>query len=290
MKGFDVEVDNQQDLGQSQLAFYQDAQQAMDAVGINPELTGGTENAISGRAFIARQQGGMVELARIFANHSNWKRRVYQQIWLRMRQFWTEEKWVRVSDNENALRFVGLNVPITMVEKQLEETSGMDINKIRERNPQAVDSFIQSEIQANPAMGQVVEKRNDVKVLEMDIILEDVPDTAIIRQEQFEMLANLAGSRGDPQMFEALLELSDMPNKESVLEKFKPDEQAAQQQAQMQQQAMQMESADKMADIAKKQAEAQKTAAEIPLVEAQTKDELASAIERVGKTSTMGLQ
>jgi len=207
-----------------------------------------------------------------------------------MRQFWTEEKWVRVTDNENALRFVGLNVPITMVEKQLEESAGMDINKIRERNPDAVDAFIKQEIQANPALGQVVEKRNDVKQLEMDIILEEVPDTAIIQQEQFEMLANLAGTRGDPQMFEALLELSNMPNKDAVLEKFKPDEQAQQQQAQVQQQAMQMETADKMADIAKKQAEAQKTAAEIPLVEAQTKDELASAVERVGKTSTMGLQ
>jgi hypothetical protein len=188
IKGAEVEVDNQQDLGQSQLAFYQDAQQAMDSVGINPELTGATDTAISGRAFIARQQGGMVELARIFSNHSAWKRRVYRQIWLRMRQFWTEEKWVRVSDNENALRFVGLNVPIRMVEKQLEESSGMDINKIRERNPDAVDAFIEQEIQANPAMGQVVEKRNDVKVLEMDIVLEDVPDTAIIQQEQFEML------------------------------------------------------------------------------------------------------
>jgi hypothetical protein len=290
LKGSEVEIDNQQDLGQSQLAFYQDAQNAMDSVGINPELSGSTDTAISGRAFIARQQGGMVELARIFSNHSAWKRRVYRQIWLRMRQFWTEEKWVRVTDNENALRFVGLNVPITMVEKQLEESAGMDINKIRERNPEAVDAFIQQEIQANPALGQVVEKRNDVKQLEMDIILEEVPDTAIIQQEQFEMLANLAGTRGDPQMFEALLELSNMPNKDAVLDKFKPDEQAQQQQAQVQQQAMQMETADKMADIAKKQAEAQKTAAEIPLVEAQTKDELASAVERVGKTSTMGLQ
>ena len=290
LKGTEVEIDNQQDLGQSQLAFYQDAQNAMDSVGINPELSGSTDTAISGRAFIARQQGGMVELARIFSNHSAWKRRVYRQIWLRMRQFWTEEKWVRVTDNENALRFVGINVPITMVEKQLEESAGMDINKIRERNPDAVDAFIKQEIQANPALGQVVEKRNDVKQLEMDIILEEVPDTAIIQQEQFEMLANLAGTRGDPQMFEALLSLSNMPNKDAVLDKFKPDEQAQQQQAQAQQQVMQMETADKMADIAKKQAEAQKTVAEIPLVEAQTKDELASAVERVGKTSTMGLQ
>ncbi len=290
VKGAEVEIDNQQDLGQSQLAFYQDAQQAMDSVGINPELTGTTENAISGRAFIARQQGGMVELARIFSNHSSWKRRIYRQIWLRMRQFWTEEKWVRVTDNENAMRFVGINVPIRLVEKRLEEESGMDINKLYEKNRQAVEAFIQQEVQSNPEMAVVVETRNNVKELEMDIILEEVPDTAILQQEQFDTLANLAGTRGDPQLFEALLELSNIPNKESVLEKLKPDDQAQAAQAQAQQQVIEVEMADKAADIAKKQAETQKTMSEIPLNEAKAKDELASAMERVGKTSVMGLQ
>lgn len=290
VKGSEVAIDSQQDLGQSQLAFYQDAQQAMDSVGINPELTGSTEGAISGRAFLARQQGGMVELARIFSNHSNWKRRVYRQVWLRMRQFWTEEKWVRVSDNENAMRFVGINVPIRRVEAMLEQEAGMDIEKIYEKDRKQVEAFVQQEIQSNPVMGEVVETRNNVKELEMDIILEEVPDTAIIQQEQFEMLANLAGTRADPQLFKALINLSNMPNKDQVMEMLEPDEQAAQAQAQAQQQVMEVEMADKMADIQKKQIEAQKTASEIPLNEAKTKDELASAMERVGKTSMIGLQ
>lgn len=292
-----VEIDSQQDIGQSQLAFYEDAKNSMDSIGINPELTGGTENAISGRAFLARQQGGMVELARVFSSHSNWKRRIYRQIWLRQKQFWLEEKWVRVSDDENAMRFVGLNIPITRIEKMLEQQTGMDIDKIRERDSDRVDMFIQQEIQGNPAMAEVVETRNDVKQLDMDIILEEVPDTAILQQEQFEILANLAGTRADPQMFEALLSISSIPGKDEILEKFRPNEQAAQQQQQLQQQQVQIDMADKAADVAKKQAEAentqadtQKTLSEIPLNDAKTKDELASAMERIGKTSMMGLQ
>jgi hypothetical protein len=294
----EVVIDNQQDMGQSQLGFYQDAQNAMDSVGINPELTGSTQNAISGRAFIARQQGGMVELAKVFSIHSNWKRRIYTQIWLRMRQFWPKEKWIRVSDDENAMRFVGLNVPITRAEKTMEDQSGRTIEDIRSQaGSDIVDEFIQLAVSQNPLMGEVVETRNDVKRLEMDIILEEVPDTAIIQQEQFDTLANLAAVRGDPQMFEALLMLSTIKGKKDVLDKFKPDEKSQQAQAEAQNQVIQIETAErvasienKQADTKKKQAETAETISNIPLNEARTKDEMASAVERVGRASVIGLQ
>lgn len=297
-RGSEVTIDSHQDLGQSQIAFYQDAQQAMDSVGLNPELTGTTENAISGRAFIARQQGGMVELARVFSCHSAWKRRVYRQVWLRMRQYWTKEKWVRVTDNENAMRFVGLNIPITAIEKRLEEQSGRSIEDLRaQAGTDVVQEFIQLAIQQNPALGEIVEIRNDVKKLDMDIILEEVPDTAILQQEQFDTLANLAAVRGDPQMFEALLSLSTLRNKDEVLEKFKPDEAQQKAAAEMQAQEMQLNQAERaakientQADTQSKQASAAETISNIPLNEARTKDELASAVERVGKASVIGLQ
>ena len=287
-------IDSQQELGQSQLAFYQDAQRSMDSVGINPELAGRTEGAISGRAFLARQQGGMLELQRVFARHREWKTRVYRQMWSRIKQFWSEEKWVRVTDDKNATRFVGLNIPVTVIERQLEQQSNMDIQDIRARNPKVVDQFIQSSIAEDPLLGQVVETRNDVVQLEMDIIVEEAPDTINIQQEQFDTLANLAGSRVDPQMFRALLKLSNMQNKEEVLELFEPDDQAQQAAAEPQNQAAQVQMAqiqteleNRQADTIKKQAEAQKTLSEIPLNEAKTKDELASAVERVGKTSAL---
>lgn len=301
MPGSEVSIDRNVELGQGQLAFYQDAQQAMDSVGVNPELSGRTDQAISGKAFIARQQSGMAELNRVMSLHSSWKRREYRQIWLRMRQFWQEEKWIRVTDEENAMRFVGLNVPVSRAEKLLEQQSGRDINKLREINKEAVDQFIQQEIQQDPTMGEIVEKRNDVKELEMDIIIEEAPETVTLQQEQFETLANLSAARADPMMFEALIMASSLKNKEEILEKFRGDpEQARQQQqaqAEKEEQLNQILMAQKQVEIEGLQAnnqklvaDTQKVLSEIPLNEAKAKDELASAIERVGKTSALPLQ
>ena len=286
------QIDSQQELGQSQLAFYQEAQQAMDSVGINPELAGRTESAISGRAFMARQEGGMLELTRILARHSEWKTRVYRQIWYRMKQFWTEEKWIRVTNEQDVMRFVGLNVPITRIEKMMEEQSGMSIDKIRENAGQEVDQFIQQAVSQNPLMGQIVETRNNVVEMDMDIVVEEAPDTFVQQQEQFQTLAQLAGTRADPDMFKALVKLSSLPNKDEILEMFEPkDDPQAQQQAQA---AQQLQMAQFQADMEEQQAGTEKTKAEIQKImsevvlnDAKTKDELASAVERVGKVSEL---
>lgn len=289
LPGADVQVDSQQELGQSQLGFYQDAQNAMDSVGINPELTGGSENAVSGRAFLARQQGGMVELARVFSRHSQWKRRVYTQIWARIKQFWNDEKWVRVTDEEDAMKFVGLNIPITRIEKMMEEQSGKDIADIRAEAGDQVDQFIQQSVAQNPQLNEVVETRNNTAEIDMDITLEEAPDTATIQQEQFDTLAQLAGSRVDPQMFEVLLQLSTLKGKDKIGEKLKGDPQAQEAAQAAQQQAMQIQQAQVTAEIEKTQTEAQKNMADIQLKAAQAKDEEASAMERIAKVSMVGL-
>lgn len=286
-------IDRQQELGQAQLAFYQDALQAMDTVGINAELSGRTDAAVSGRAFLARQQSGMTEIARSSSIHSEWKTRVYRQIWYRIKQFWTEEKWIRVTEDDNAMRFVGINVPITAAEKELEEKSKKTIDQLRAINREAVDQFIQESIAQNPLLGRVVETRNNVVELEMDITVEEAPDTISLQHEQFETLSQLAGTRADPKMFEALIMLSSMPNKDKVLEMLNGnDDEAKKAQAQAQQQMTQVQMDQIMATIenmrantAKTAAQAQETMSKIPLNEAMTKDEIASAMERIHNVS-----
>lgn len=291
--GARFEVDNQQDLGQTQLGFYQDAQQAMDSVGTNPELTGSTDSAISGRAFIARQQSGMVELSRIFARHFEWKHRVYEQIWARIQNFWNDEKWIRVTDDSDSMKHVGLNIPITKAEKALEQQSGKDIQEIRSSFNEETDQLIQQMTQQDPTMAEVVETRNNVVEMDMDIILENAPDTLTIQQEQFDTLAQLAGTRADPQMFNALLKLSTLKNKDEVLEMLNGSQEnaAEQQQAQQQAQQQQQEIQDALftAEIENKQSQTAKNMADVELKGAQAKDEQASAIERVGKVATLGV-
>ena len=271
-------IDRQQELGQSQLAFYQDAQQAMDSVGINPELTGNTDSAVSGRAFLARQQGGMMELKRIFARHSEWKTRIYRQVWARIKQFKKSEWWVRVTDDENATKFIGLNAPITVAEKMMEKQTGLDIMAIRNKNPEVVEQFIQETISQDPRMGQVVETRNNVVEVNMDIILEEAPDTVTLQQEQFDTLAQLAGTRADPLMFKALVKLSNINKKDEVLEMFEPSSQKQQQQAAVQQKLMQLQEAKTTAEI-------KEILSQVTLNEASAKDKMASAIERVNNAS-----
>lgn len=287
-------IDRNQEMGSAQLGFYQDAQNAMDSVGINPELTGSTESAISGRAFIARQQSGMTELARIMATHSNWKKRIYTQIWLRMKQFWTKEKWIRVSDNENAMRFVGLNVPITRAEAELEKQSGKTIEQLRDQFGEQLDAALAQSIQQNPQMADVVETRNDVKKLNMDIMIEEVPDTAILQQEQFDTLAGLASARVDPPMFEALLKLSSIPNKDDVLKMLRPDDEATSKQTQLQEIGVQLELEGKKAEVdntkadtANTLAETQETLSKIPLNEAKAVDSRASAVGHIDKAARL---
>ena len=290
----EVEVDRNIEMGQSQLAFYQDAQNEMDESGINPELSGRTDQAISGRAYIARQQSGMVELAAITARHSNFKKRVYNQIWLRMRQYWTEEKWVRVSDNKDSYKFIGMNIPITFLEKTIEQRQGVKIDIVKASTP-GLEQRLQEAYKQDPRLAKVVEIRNNLKELHVDITIEEGPDSATLQQEQFETIAQLATTRADPQMFRALVMLSNMPNKKEVLELFEGDEQQAQAQAQEAQQLKQIQLQGIMEELKGKAADTQKTQSEIeknqaqtqeilskvPLNLAQTKDELASAQQRL---------
>jgi len=259
--GTEVNIDDNQDLGQSQLAFYQDAKMAMDSIGTNPELSGRTQGAVSGRAYIARQQSGMVELANVFARHSNFKRRVFRQIWLRMRQFWTEEKWIRVSDNPNATKFVGINIPVTFLEQKLQMTTGKDIKQLIRENPR-LEQEMQMAYQQDPRLGEVVETRNDVKELDMDITIEESAENAILQQEQFDTIANLAATRGDPQMFRALVMLSSIKGKKEVLEMLDGNEEQAAAQAQKVEQQLAIEMADKQSEIEERQSKTRKQNAE----------------------------
>jgi hypothetical protein len=75
---------------------------------------------------------------------------------------------------------------------------------------------------------------NPLGELDVDIILETVPDTATLAQEQFQTLAQLAQQYGPQEVpFDDLLELSDLPDKRKLMEKRKA------RQEQMQQSGMQ---------------------------------------------------
>ncbi len=268
-----LEISRNIEMGQAQLAFYQEAKAEMDAAGVNPELGGRTENAISGRAFMARQQGGMTELSHIFTRHSEWKRRVYRQIWARIKQFWSDEKWVRVTDNDDAMKWVGLNVPVTAAEKMIEQKTGLDLPQIKKQYGAELQQFLQQ----RPDLARVVELRNDVAEIDVDIIIEEAPDTVTLQQEQFETLADVLRSGADPQMMRALIELSSMRNKKRVIELLEGDEQAKAARQQQEQQQQEIAQRGAAAEIGEKESK-------IELNKASAADKMASAQQRQADT------
>lgn len=238
-KGFEFEINNNNDLAQGQLALLQDAKTAAQNSVINPSLTGDEPRNLSGRALQARQQGATLEITPLLDQMRDWQKRMYRQAWNRVKQFWNEERWVRVTDDERNVQFIALNRPVTAAEVLMSQEGGEEVI---------------AQLQGDPRLNQVVQVENPTSELDLDIILEDVPDTVNIQAEQFELLANVASSNPDAVPFEMLIEMSSIRNKDRILERLKggsPEEQQAVQQR------MQTQERAQNAAIAKDEAKAE---------------------------------
>jgi len=263
------------DMAAAQFQLLQEAKSEIDAVGVNAALSGNESRNMSGRALIQRAEQGMNELGPVFDNFKQFQHDVYRKVWNRIRQFWTAEKWIRVTDDEKNVKFVGLNQPLTLGMQLLEEFKmqpGVTPEQIAAAEQQA---------KTDPRMQMVVGTKNSVAELDIDIVIDDVPASASLQGEQFEQLVQIAPQAANmpPQLFEALIEASSLRNKDKIIAKLKGEEdkqnpQIMQMQQQMQemQQALQeaqMAAQDKSADMQVKQAELELKGREIALKEAE---------------------
>lgn len=258
------------DMAAAQFQLLQEAKSEIDAVGVNAAMAGNETRNMSGRALIKRDESGMKELGPLFDNFTQYQHDVYRKVWNRIRQFWTKEKWIRVTDDEKNVKFVGLNQPLTLGEQLLDEMRSQG----REITPE-----MEQQAQMDPAMQQVVGTKNNVSELDIDIVIDDVPSSASLQGEQFEQLVQIAPQAANmpPQLFEALIEASSLRNKDKILSKLKGEEdkqnpQIMQMQQQMQemQQALQeaqAAAADKSGDMQIKQMELELKSREIALKE-----------------------
>lgn len=261
-----IDILDNNDFTNGQLALLQEAKSEIDAQGVNSALGGDAPGSSSGRALEARQAGGSVELSPLLDGHRAFKRRIYRLIWERIKQFWDEEKWVRVTDDENNLKFVGLNKPVTMRD-QIAEQVGIA--------PEQVEQFLQEQgVQYLPgALDQVVETRAQVSEIDVDIILAEAPDVVHLRQEQFAEIVNLAQVYGPQAVpFDVILELSSLRNKDAIIERLRGESPEAQQQMAMQQaqaasqqESQQVDQALKLSTARKNNAQADQTQIETQL-------------------------
>jgi hypothetical protein len=92
-------------------------------------------------------------------------------------------------------------------------------------------------MQIDPMTGQPVMQSNSPADMDVDIVIDSTPDTAVIQEEQFQRLAELVQA-GMPIPPDVLIEASSLPKKKLLLDKLK---QAQEQQSQQPDMAMQAE-------------------------------------------------
>ena len=224
-----------QQVVQGNLDMLAEAKAEIDTYGPNPGLIGTEVDASSGRAVQLLQAAGIAELGTFMLAFKHWKLRVYRALWNAVQQFWTSERWIRVTDDEGMAQFVQVNG------WQLDPNTG------------------------KPAV------INQLAALDVDIIIEEGPDTINSMADTFDTLLAI-GKNGATIPPEVVIELSGLPSstKKRVMAhlqqgKDNPQEQQAIQ-LRLAQEAAKLEQIQ--ADTVLKSAQAQKA-----IVEANTPPE-----------------
>lgn len=242
--GLELEIAQNADLTTGQMELLRHATAELEKMGPNEALQG-QGAATSGRDRQAQQQGGLIELGPSMDDLMWVDLRAYNLSWTAVQDYWKAPQFIRITDNPDAPRFIGLNEPLMASPDQ-----------------PVIDQ-----------MGQVA-MRNRPAELNADIIVLPAPDTAAIEQEVWEKLMEIVPilAQLPPQYSEMAIEASPLPGKmkRRLIEILKqggqqqsPEQQAAaQKQQQMGEAAAMLELEDKAAGVAVKKAQAAKLGSE----------------------------
>lgn len=203
----------------------------IERMGVNPAVLSQQSAGESGRAQLVRQQAGATDSAMAMNGLRLFELSIYRAMWERCKQFWTAPDWIRVTDDEKAAQFVGINQPIPGPPQVVMGPQGMPMI-------------------APTVMGY----ENQLAEMDVDITIDAVPDTANLAAEQFTALAEMARLYGPQEVpFDDLLMLSAIPEKAKLMAKRKERGEQAQQAGQA---GQEMQQRGAMASIAKLEAEA----------------------------------
>jgi hypothetical protein len=251
--GKKIEMLDNLELADAHQRLGSEAKAEIDSVGVNAALAGTERRVMSGRALEQRSEQGLNEVGPCFSTWEAFKLEVYRKLWNRIRQFWTAEKWIRVTEDEENIRFVGLNVPMTLGEKLLEQ-----FKQQPDVSPEDL-AMAEEQAQNDPEMQQVVGLRNNVGELDVDIRMGEQPASASLQGEQFDRLAEIAPNAGamPPVLFEALVEASSLRGKDKILRKLRGEDKKGPppEVVQMQEQMQQLTEQVQMNDIKTQQAQ-----------------------------------
>jgi hypothetical protein len=189
-KGFEAGFDDSARMAetQAQFQFLEDAKSALESIGPNVAVTGEGLEQSSGRAIHLLQQAGLADLGPYIQSYRGWKIRVYRAIWNAIQHHWTGERWIRVTDDDDISQFIQVN--------------GVEVDPMT-GFPTLVN-----------ALGS----------LDVDIIIDEGPDTVNQMADAYDTLTILAG-KGTEIPPDVLIELSPLPVsvKQRLLDKMNPE-------------------------------------------------------------------
>lgn len=229
------------DLATGQFALLENARAFMQRIGQNPAVLAQQSASASGRAQEARQQAGMIDSAMTLNGLRKFELGVYRQVWDRCRQFWTQPDWIRVTDDEGAPEFIGINQPVQGVQTAIDPATGEMIG-----------------------IPVVLGYQNALAELQVDITIDAVPNVATLAQEQFQEMVGLAQG-GVPIPPKLLIQASSLPNKRELLETLEAESQQPNPQAEMAMAAGQAEIEKTQSETMRNVADAQAKVAGIEL-------------------------
>ena len=237
----DVEILPTNDMAAGNFQMLQDAKAEIDLLGPNAAMQGKNEAGMSGRAILAQQQGGMTESATYLDRIKTLSLAVYRAVWCRVRQYWQEERWVRVTDDESNVRFTGINRQLTLrdaMEEALQDRSRIKL--IADAVPDlaaALQAAMQGDEQAKAIIAQVLQSPNAMMViandnmvgeLDVDIMVDEGMDTPTVQAEQFDTIVKMIPALGpiaqDPRIIKFVVEASSLRGKEKLIALLEPQE------------------------------------------------------------------
>ncbi len=240
------------DIASGNMEMLAQAMGIFEDLGANASLQGKSDGQDSGRAILAKQQAGAVQMGTLTDTLRELDLEVYRKAWRRVRQFWTGETWVRVTDDEKNLKWVGFNQPVTqpMMMPQLDPSTGQAVMAPM----MGPDGQPMEQPVIDPSTGQPI-LNNAVADMDVDIEIDTAPDMGTLQQEEFQNMVELAriGVVFPPKVY---LSASNLRNKGELIRMLDEAGQQQNQPSPEQQAAMQLEFAGAEAEVRKTNAEA----------------------------------
>lgn len=220
------------DVATAQFQLLQESKNAIDLKGPNATEMGDKtqgSNAASGRAIVASQQGGMIQIGDLMDNLRHLDKRVFRAMWSRIRQYWTAEKWIRVTDDDQNVKWVGVNV-----------------------DPQQIQMLAAQDPQGAQKIAGIV---GNVAELDCDIIIDEAPDSLSPQLEQFQSLVELKkfDTEGEIPFKSIVRAAPNLKGKQAILNEM---EQRAEQKAKASQPMQQLQMRGAQAEVAETESKA----------------------------------